>query len=253
MKNLQEMDYKEFYKRIGAQQGWDFSSIKCSKFETQSFDYYKILSQEILPNHVVLDIGCGDSKKVIRYVNAKKIVGIDAIPEMIEKSLVNLKTSNSQTNHSFILADAFGKYDFDDNSFNAIINRHCGCNEAEMFRVLKKGGKYFQEDIDETDCLELKVLFGRGQGYPITSRLCDTVWQRYIDLGFAKIEYFPIRQVEFYETEQDLWNMLCSTPIIPNFGVAKKDKLLFEKYCNSHKTNQGIRLDRELFGFILTK
>ena len=253
MENLNNLNYETFYKEVGKKQGWDFSRIKCSKTKSREFDYYEFLSREISQNDTVLDIGCGDSKKVIKFVHAKKIVAIDATPEMIEKSKENYKTQKSTTSHEFLLMNAFGKYSFEDCSFDFVINRHCGCNESEMFRVLKPNGKYIQEDIDETDCLELKYLFGRGQGFPISSRLADKNWKKYQELGFSKIEYFPIREVEFYESEHDLWQLLETTPIIPNFGKGEKDKELFDEYCKTHKTQNGIRLDRELFGFVLTK
>lgn len=251
MKDLK--DNKEFYQRVGKRQGWSFDKMKYTKISSRDFDYYKYLSKNIKNSDRVLDIGCGDSKKVIQFVNAKEIIGIDNSSEMIKKSQENLVKYNSQTPHSFLLMDGDGNYSFKDNSFDFVINRHCGCNIYEMYRILKPNGKYIQEDVDETDCLELKILFGRGQNYPIANRISNTVWKIYKELGFSKIEFYPIREIEFYQTKQDLKYLLCNTPIIPNFGESKQDKLLFNQYCKTHKTEQGIRLERELFGFILTK
>ena len=253
MEDLNKINYDEFYNKVGARQGWDFSKISYSKIKSADFDYYKFLSDNIKDNHIVLDIGCGDSKKVIKYVNAKKIIGIDNTEAMLKKSMENFEKSLKKSEHQFLKMDAFGKYDFDDNSFDFVINRHCGCNEREMYRILKKDGIYIQEDIDETDCLELKVLFQRGQSYPIIERSSDKLQQIYEELGFSEIQFYPIREVEYYKTENDLRYLLENTPIIPNFGLGENDEKLFQDYCKIHKTKDGIRLDRELYGFILKK
>ena len=253
MDNLNKMNYTDFYKTVGEKQGWSFDKMNYTKICSQNFDYHKFLKDNITSNDVVFNIGCGDSKKVIKNVDAKIVYNIDITPEMIEKSIENYNSIKPKTHHEFLIGDAFGKYEFDDNTFDYCINRHCGCNEVEMHRVLKNGGIYIQEDIDETDCLELKILFNRGQGYPLTNRLSDKLFDIYKKLNFSQINYYPIREVEYYKSKEDLKYLLENTPIIPNFGQGKDDYSLFDHYCITHQTSKGIRLDRELFGYILIK
>lgn len=253
MKKLNKMDYKSFYKDVAKRQGWSFKDMKYTKIKNSEFDYYEFISKHLKSKDIVLDIGCGDCHKSVKFFKAKKVICSDIEQEMLNKAQENIIAAKKEKIFETMLLNKDKKYPFEKETFDFVISRHCGVNTKEMYRVLKKNGIFVSEDIDKNDCLELKLMFGRGQGFDEVKNVSDDLYEEYQKLKFSEIKYFPIREVEYYETPEDLLYLLENTPIIPNFNKDKNDMKIFKEYCQKHTTKLGIRLDRQLYAFILIK
>lgn len=239
--NLEE----EFYNKVGKIIGWDFSNIKYDVIDNSKFQYFAEINDNISENTILLDIGTGGGEKLSTLIsnNCLMKIGTDFSEEMIKKA----KKNNLNKNIYFFKMDS-NKINFPDEFFDIITARHTPFNAKEIFRLLKENGLFISEQIDEDDCLELKSLFGRGQGYRKKHKLIDKVKQDISKLNFKKINFYNIIQEEYYKTEEDLLFLLKNTPIIPNFGEVKADGINFKEYVEKNTTEKGIYLKRRLFG-----
>lgn len=247
-----EFDYKPVAKEIG----WNFDKINYEKIVPTNFNYYTEVIKEINNQTKMLDIGCGSGEKSIRYFSlAKEVVMQDNEKEMLKKARENAKKYYGDTRKfTFVLCDKNEKLDYPDEYFDLIVSRHCGANMGEVLRLLKKGGVFISEDIDEDDCLSLKELFNRGQGLENLRnniREKDKVINECLSLGFSKCELFNFEEIEFYKTEDDLKYLLYRTPILDKFQKEDEEKL--STYIKQNVEEKGIKLTRKLYSIRLEK
>lgn len=127
----------------------------CDKYDQETFESKKeslIFSQkmQLTPDIKILDLACGMGR-TCRWVapNVKEYVGVDFIPEMIEKA----KAYNSQINNAkFFVNDGKTLNIFEDESFDIIYSElafqhmHKPVQESyvnDIHRVLKKNGMFY--------------------------------------------------------------------------------------------------------------
>ena len=230
--------------------------MKMTTEHPSGYNYYKTVVGEIeFDETKMLDIGCGSAEKSSKFFSgAKKIVLLDIEPNMLEKAKVNVEKNNDEKRRKrfkLMLGDGSNKLPFEDESFDLVVSRHCGANMAEVFRILKKGGKFVSEDYAANDCWELKDYFCRGQNYG-TKPLQNQIVVNCLDAGFSKVHCLQFEEIEYYETEDDLKYLLGMTPILGGFDD-KKDELILQKYIEKFITKKGIRLNRHLFSLWLEK
>lgn len=250
------MEQNKFdYKKVAKEIGWSFSMVKPEIEYLSDYDYYKAVVAEISPKTVMLDIGSGSAEKTLRYFsNAKKVYAIDNEPEMLKKARANAEKFYGKDfqKWEFLLADGNGILNFEDESFDLVVSRHCGANMTEVFRVLKRGGVFVSEDVANEDCFELKKIFERGQCFdekiPLEKKILDECYRA----GFSKIELLKFEIKEYYKTKEDLEYLLLRTPIL-NVYQKEKDEKILDEYIERFKTEKGICLNRRLFAFKLVK
>ena len=245
MINKANIKEKEFYDKIGKTIGWDFSKIKCDIIDNSKFNFFNEVNNNITNSTILLDIGTGGGEGLSNAISKKCLlkIGTDFSKEMIKTA----KKNNKNPNICFFEMDS-NNIKFPDNFFDIVTARHTPFNENEIYRVLKKEGLFFSEQIDEEDCKELKEIFGRGQGFDVECNLRDTMELELKNKKFSRVEFFDIFQKEYYRTAEDLLFLLSNTPIIPYFGKDEGDYIKFNKYIEKNKTEKGILLNRKLFG-----
>ena len=247
------------YKDVAKEQGWNFNYITPTVEYTTDYDYYKEVVKEIKPTTIMLDIGCGSGEKAVRYFsNAQKIIMLDNEPEMFNRVKMNVDkilSPKEQNKFETKLANCNGTLEFPDEYFDLVVSRHCGGNMSEVYRILKKGGIFISEDVDHEDCLELKELFMRGQGYENlkTHNLeKQKIMNECVDLKFSNIELKNFCYIEYYSNVDQLKYLLTRTPILDFYDEETDDKIL-NKYIEQFTTEKGIKLIRRLYAFYLIK
>lgn len=245
-----EFTYNNTAKKIG----WNFSNLKITKEVPSNYNYYKECVSNINNTTIMLDIGCGSCEKSLRYFSqAEKVIAIDNEQEMLNKAKLNAKKYYGENfnKFEFVIGDK-NNLNFENETFDLVVSRHCGANMNDVFRVLKKGGIFISEDIDNDDCIELKKLFNRGQNFKSKIIEKQNVINECIKSNFSKLELLNFEEIEYYNSIEDLEFLLLNTPIINGYNKANDFELLKE-YVNKNITEKGIKLVRKLYAFKLTK
>lgn len=203
-------------------------------------------------NSIALDVGCGDGKfafEVSPYFSF--IHGIDTSKELL-KIAESKKRALNVVNVDFTLEDA-SKTSFPDESFNIVFCRRGPSFYKEYYRLLKKGGYYLEIGIGEKDAVDLKKIFGKGQGYGTwnESRL-DRDKNEFALLGFTIIFARDFSYNEYYDSISELDRFLQGVPIFEDFG-SDQDRNYLEAYCKKFETQGGILLPRQRVIYVVQK
>jgi len=205
------------------------------------FEYIKKYANK---DFKVLDLGCGSGELTLKLSPYfKKIIGVDPFEDYI-KTAQHQKKENNVKNVIFQVAD--GKnLPFEDEYFDIVFSSRGPLSAnidfmRESFRVLKREGFMIEETIGEKDKIELKKIFGRGQGYPIQETKLESVQKLLMQTGMKIIEskYFLYYQV--YQSISEVIEILERAPIIPNFDKIK-DRSHIEE-VNKKLNKDGIKL-----------
>ena len=255
---MQENEFK-YYESIG---NWDFDQIKCNTEKITDWDFYEKIKDNTNEDSICLDLGTGGGECVLKYYSkVKKIIGTDFSQNMINTAKENLKKFPDR-NIEFKIMDNLNM-SFEDDTFDLISARHTIINAKQIYNCLKPNGVLVIEGIDKEDCIEIKDIFGRGQGYNDEISISEKDYEDLKNAGFTEIEKVKIYENEYYETEEDLLALLLKTPIIDDFSEINNktkfehneriEKDLFDKYVQKYKTEKGILLKRVLYGIVAKK
>ena len=244
--------YKSLYNKVGKRIGWDFSHLRTTE-EGQGWDFFQEVLKKAKPVSSLLDIGTGGGERILKIAqHFGSVYGIDHSPSMVNTANKNLHKTKLD-NVKFLLMDS-SNLNFPDNTFDIVTDRHCDFNPSEVFRVLKKGGYFFTQQVSEGDQTNIKKAFGRGQGYGITDGTLKNKYLKQLKkLGFSKIEDFDYNSKIFYKTDKDYIFLLRYTPTIPKFGEKKNDFQILRQFIEETKTERGIETNSKRFMIIAVK
>lgn len=247
-----------FYDKVASKfGGYAFGNNK-PKYSSEypSGDPEEIFKEKLLKlaktNFIGLDIGCGDGKFAFLIANNfGKIIGIDSSRELLKIAEQKQKALEIE-NVSFVFGDV-QKMAFKNESYDIIFNRRGPSFYKEYYRLLRRGGYYLEIGIAENDCVDLKKIFGRGQGYGSwnQSRL-EKDKNEFNQLGFKIIYAEAISYSEYYESKEEFDNFLQGVPIFEDFDSVK-DKTNLDAYCKKFKTPKGILLPRQRVIYVVQK
>ena len=199
-----------------------------------------------------MDIGCADGKFTLSVAPFfRKIYGIDT-------SKVNLDIAKSHSdderskNVEYSLQDASHTL-FEDSFFDMAYCRRGPSYFEEYHRVLKTNGHYLKIGIGEMDSVELKKIFGRGQGYGKwdKSRLDESL-KELQSIGFKVIFAENFHYFEYYPSYKEFDLFLQGVPIFEDFD-SEKDKIALQKYVEKFTTDKGIQLSRHRLVMVVQK
>ncbi len=183
--------------------------------------FIELLVKNVNKGMVVLDFGCGSGELALQLSRyCKKIVGIDYCAKYISTAVKD-KKNRKISNIIFKISDA-KKLPFKNSSFDLVYSSRGPLSAnadflREASRVLKPGGLFLEETIGETDKIELKRIFRRGQNFPYTFKK-QTLVKKLLDK--FKIELTYLKNFVYYQKFPSLASVvrvLERTPIIPDF------------------------------------
>ncbi|MBI2596777.1 class I SAM-dependent methyltransferase [Candidatus Daviesbacteria bacterium] len=226
------------------------------KSEYPRGDPEKIFKEKLLclssKDKTALDIGCADGKFTLSVaLYFKKVYGIDI-------SRVNLDIANSHSadegskNVEYYYQNA-NHTSFEDSFFDVAYCRRGPTFYKKYHRILKTGGYYFEIGIGEMDTLELKKIFGRGQGYGEwdQSKLDENL-KALQNLGFKVIFAQNFHYFEYYPSYEVFDLFLQGVPIFEDFD-SEKDRASLQKYVKKFSTDKGIQLSRHRLVMVIQK
>src|SRR3989344_2798775 len=248
---------KDFYDKVAKKfGGYGYGAGPRYKSEYPAGNPEIIFKEKLLGlssiNKIALDIGCADGKFTLSIAPSfQKVYGIDT-------SKVNLDVATSHNedkrskNVEYSLQDASHTL-FEDSFFDLAYCRRGPSYYKEYHRILKSKGYYLEIGIGERDALELKEIFGRGQGYGKWDKsTLDKNLENLQNLGFAIIFAENFHYFEYYRLPEDLDLFLQGVPIFEDFD-SEKDKILLQKYIKKFLSNKGIQLSRHRLVMVAQK
>ncbi|GAB6550564.1 MULTISPECIES: class I SAM-dependent methyltransferase [Bacillus] len=249
---MNELEYKNFYDKVGILNGWDFSKIKCETVG-DSWDFYSEVKERCKPSHILLDVGTGGGENVLNISSsAKLLIGIDNSNGMIETAHSNLKKSDVQ-NVEFLQMDSEA-LTFPHAHFDISSCCHAPFAATELSKVMKKGAFFLTQQVSEHDKLNLKEAFGRGQCLgERDGSLKEKYMAELINAGFELVQVREYDVTDYYSTSEDLIFLLKHTPIIPRFGEEEEDFTILQKFINANSSEKGIRTNSKRFMIIAVK
>jgi hypothetical protein len=138
--------------------GWDFSHIRSRfKEEKPSWDYIEEAKKLVKNATAVLDMGTGGGENFSRLGPFPKhtIATEGWLPNvpLARKKLEPLGVK-------VVAVDESGKLPFKNDEFDLVLNRHSGFDRGEVFRILRKDGIFFTQQVSGNDNQDLIEEFG---------------------------------------------------------------------------------------------
>lgn len=199
-----------------------------------------------------LDVGCADGKFTLSVAPYfKKVYGID-----ISKMNLDIAKSHNDDRKNINVGYSFQNAEhtsFKNSFFDLAYCRRGPTFYQEYHRILKIGGYYLEIGIGETDTIELKKIFGRGQGYEKWDKSkLDENLKELQSLGFKVVFAGNFYYFEYYPTYEEFDLFLQGVPIFEDYD-SRKDKTTLQKYVKKFSTEKGIELSRHRLVIVVQK
>lgn len=226
------------------------------KSEYPAGDPEKIFKEKLLElsskDKTALDIGCADGKFTLSVAPYfKKVYGID-----ISKENLNIANSHRVDDRSKNVEYSFQNAEhtsFENSFFDIAYCRRGPSYYEEYYRILKSNGYYFEIGIGEMDTVELKKIFGRGQGFGKWDKsTLDENLKELQKIGFKVIFAENFHYFEYYPSYEEFDLFLQGVPIFEDFD-SEKDKASLQEYVGKFSTNKGIMLSRHRLVMVVQK
>ena len=243
------LEGKKYYQKKSSKYSRYKFSSKAKLVKGEMPNFFDLIKKYANKDFVVLDLGCGSGELTLKLSSYfKEIIGIDPVERYVSTAKEDKKFKQIE-NVNFIVA-AGEELPFNANKFDLIISSRGPLSSDYVFlkeakRVLKSGGLLIEETIGESDKIELKEIFQRGQNYPLTGVKLDKVKEMLDKESFTMLSSKNYIYYQNYDSMEAVTNTLKRAPIIPDFDINKdsdkikivEDRLFTEKgiMLSSHR------------------
>ena len=158
MKNVK--DFHDLWKKEEQTSfsGWDFSYIhRRMKEENPPWNYSAEAKMLIKNATAVLDMGTGGGE-ILSTLGPfpKHTIATEGWPPNVPVARKKLEPLGIKV----IAVDESGKLPFEDGEFGVVLNRHSAFDEKEVFRILRKHGIFFTQQVSGNNLQDLIKEFG---------------------------------------------------------------------------------------------
>lgn len=207
--------------------GWNFSSIaERSEEEPLPWSYKNLVFQYLKPEQRMLDMGTGGGEFLLTLGHPYEQTAVtEAFLPNYELCVERLAPLGIEVQ----LVENDCQLNFEDETFDIIINRHEAFDAGEVKRILKKGGIFLTQQVGPLNNYEFsKDLLGDSKRLPSGTNDYEGELEKIRQLNFEVLntaEYFP------YLRFSDVGALVYFAKIIewefPHFSVEKTiDKLI---------------------------
>jgi len=216
------------------------------KSKTTQSEYISRILFNLKPKMKLLDIGCGTAHIIQESAKEKRgpvYVGLDLSSHM-------LKTANENTEGlrsvMLVCGDGF-ELPFPDNVFNFVVTRLADYSPEESYRVLRKGGYFFEYSLGPEADKEIKEFFSEriekeSFFFPRNmetwkQEVCEDV----LKVGFKVLDIEDYKEEDYYENEQELMDLIEMVPLVKDFDRTRDGKVIKE-IVKKYQNEKGIRI-----------
>ena len=199
--------------------GWDFSHLDGRLFEDTDFgwDYRQEVLLHLEEGMRVLDLDTGGGEFLLSLEHPHALL---AATENYPPNVQLCRDTLLPLGVDFRAAAADGKLPFEDAHFDLVINRHGDFDPVEIFRVLKKGGRFITQQVGAQNDRELVQLLLGNTPLPFPGQTLAQVKMRFEQAGFViekAMEAF--RPMTFLDVGALVWFARIIEWEFPGFSV----------------------------------
>lgn len=215
------------------------------KKKTRRSIYVSRILSVLKPAMTVLDIGCGTAHIIKELAMNRKSslqVGLD-----VSKAMLKVAKENCERFHNIRLVRGDGlNLPFTDQAFDIIITRLSEYSPQEAYRVLKKGGIFFECSLGPEADKEIKEFFPRrieraNFFFPRSLREWkQEVCEHIIESGFIVSSMRDYKEEEYHESEEELMDLIETVPLVENFD-RKKDGEKIRELAEKYGSKRGVK------------
>jgi ubiquinone/menaquinone biosynthesis C-methylase UbiE len=217
-----------------------------SRRRTAWDNYISRVSSIVKHGMMLLDIGCGTAHIIEKLATRHRkavFVGLDVSPAMLR-----IAKSNTEGLPNVVLVEGDGsRLPFPSGSFNVMITRLAEYSPEEAYRVLKKGGFFFEYDLGPEankeiaeffqDRIEEENFFSPSNFREWKQEVCEKV----VDAGFLVESVEDYKEKEYYKNVEKLMNLIEMVPLVKNFD-RERDRKTVEALAKRYWSKRGIQI-----------
>lgn len=205
--------------------------------------YIQKIKAQLCDTTKLLDIGCGTGH-IIQTLSghANVSVGMDISSAMLDIAKGNTRLCTG------LLVQGDGLYlPFQDKTFDVVITRLADYSIKEAYRVLKKGGHFFEyglgphanKEIVEffPDTIDKEAFFFPENIEKWKKEICSPIK----DAGFSITSVDDYYEKEYYKSEDEVLDLIEMVPLVTDFD-RKKDKKIVKKLAEKYTSEKGIEI-----------
>lgn len=137
------------------------------------------------------------------------------------------------------------KLPFKEGEFDLILNKHDAFNVKEVFRILKKGGIFLTQQVDEDFAEDLTEIFSSERGIPGLN--LKKAKKQFIDVGFKVVEEGSWKgKMTFCDVGALVYYLKAVPWTIPGFSV-KRDFKILKKLQKQKEAGKELSFKRSFY------
>ncbi len=194
----------------------------------------------------LLDIGCGTAHIIQELATrslGSHLVGLDVSPAMLKMASTNI---TGLSNVELVEGDGCS-LPFPDGTFNIVITRLADYSPKEAYRVLKGNGYFLECSLGPEADREIKEFFPERiekENFFAPKDLRkwkQEVSERIVEAGFTVSSVEDYRESNYYETEEELMDLIEMIPLVRKFDRTK-DRRKINELAEKYGSKKGVKI-----------
>lgn len=199
--------------------GWDFSHIE-DRYTGETdlpWDYRAAILEVLRPEMQILDIDTGGGEFLLSLGHPH---GNTAAMENYPPNVALCAEKLLPLGVDFRPGDGNGPLPFPDNRFDLVINRHGAFNPAEIYRVLKPGGRFITQQVGADNDRELVRLLCGDLPPAFPDQHLSIAVDQFQNAGFSILDaQEAFRPIRFFDVGALTWFARIIQWEYPGFSV----------------------------------
>ncbi len=205
-------------------EGWNFSHLKRRVTEEKPpWNYVKTAKKLAKGCLCVLDIDTGGGEVLSKIISRRhKCYAIEGYTTNVRVARKNLK----RLGVNVIYANSSRTFPFNDETFDCVLNRHGAINAKEIYRVLKKDGVFFTQQVDtRKNLIDLLRIFGAQPKWVFN--YLQYRKKELVQLGFTPLKAHEWKgNIIFKDVGALVYFLKATSWLVDNFSVRSHHKYL---------------------------